>query len=328
MKFSITDDTKAPATGDISDEGVTVNGNGGTEQMLQNLKERVNSSLLDEVNIICSRVRAVDSERPNLLWLHDLWNDPEATHLQQEESRDRFAKTLFVSNWQMFGYNAFLGVPYKNSLVMRNAIDPFETVKKSKDVIRIIYHTTPHRGLELLWPIYKSLYEIHGDSIHLDVFSSFEAYGWKERDSEYTQLFDYLSEHEGITYHGYQPNEVVREALKEAHIFAYPSIWPETSCISVMEAMSAGCAVICPNLAALPETTGGLATMYQWSEDSHEHMNMHASILDYLVRNFWEDGHQEKLAYVKNYADNMYNWDSRGPEWEGLLNSVIKNHKG
>ena len=41
-----------------------------------------------------------------------------------------------------------------------------------------------------------------------------------------------------MTYHGFKPNDVVRKALSEAHIFAYPSIWVETSCISAIEAMS------------------------------------------------------------------------------------------
>ena len=89
------------------------------------------------------------------------------------------------------------------------------------------------------------------DKIHFDVYSSFEAYGWKERDKPYEEVFKTIREHDGMTYHGFKPNDVVRKALSEAHIFAYPSIWVETSCISAIEAMSAGVQIVCPNLGAL-----------------------------------------------------------------------------
>ena len=73
-----------------------------------------------------------------------------------------------------------LGVPYDNCHVMRNAIDPVPTnlIKKpdTKEQIRLIYHTTPHRGLELLVPVFEFYKEY--DNSYLDVFSSFEIYGW------------------------------------------------------------------------------------------------------------------------------------------------------
>ena len=37
-------------------------------------------------------------------------------------------------------------------------------------------------------------------------------------------IFKEIEEHDGMTYHGFQPNAVVREALAKSHIFAYPSI--------------------------------------------------------------------------------------------------------
>ena len=135
---------------------MTANSNGGTEQMLRGLYQRVDKDLLEQFQIICSRVRWVDPNKKTILWLHDLPTDPESQHIKTVQSRDRFAKFVCVSNWQMQAYNASLGLPYQESIVLQNAIEPINIEKdKDSDQIKLIYHTTPHRGLELLVPVYE-----------------------------------------------------------------------------------------------------------------------------------------------------------------------------
>ena len=305
-----------------SEDGTYEEANGGTEMMRNQLDRRVDPDLLDKFQIICSRVRWIDPKKPTILWCHDTWDDPESQHLKEEERRARFEKFVFVSNYQLSTYNLALQVPYAQSFVMQNAIEPIELKDKNKDQIKLIYHTTPHRGLNVAVAAIMELAKNYGDKIHFDVFSSFEAYGWKERDKEFEDLFNNIKEHPQMTYHGYQPNEKVREALQEAHIFAYPSIWPETSCIAVIEAMSAGCQVVCPNYAALPETTANFATMYQWSEDIQFHANVFANMLNAAIQNHYDENTQRKLLYQKNYTDNFYNWDLRANQWTGFLQGL------
>ena len=305
-----------------SEDGTYEEANGGTEMMRNQLYSRVDPDLLDKFQIICSRVRWIDPKKPTILWCHDTWDDPESQHLKEEERRARFEKFVFVSNYQLSTYNLALQVPYAQSFVMQNAIEPIELKDKNKDQIKLIYHTTPHRGLNVAVAAIMELAKNYGDKIHFDVFSSFEAYGWKERDKEFEDLFNNIRDHPQMTYHGYQPNEKVREALQEAHIFAYPSIWPETSCIAAIEAMSAGCQVVCPNYAALPETTANFATMYQWSEDIQFHANVFANMLNAAIQNHYDENTQRKLLYQKNYTDNFYNWDLRANQWTGFLQGL------
>lgn len=307
-----------------SEDGTYTQANGGTEMMDRALKERVDNDLLEQFYIIKSRVRWVDPKRPNILWLHDTWDDPESQHLKQPESRERFRRLVFVSNYQLQTYNLALGVPYSESFVLRNAIDPIPYKDKDSDVIRLIYHTTPHRGLNIAVAAVQELAKHYGDRIHFDVFSSFEAYGWKERDKPFEGLFDTIREHPQMTYHGYQPNSVVREALQNAHIFAYPNTWPETSCISAIEAMSAGCQIVCPNYAALPETTGNFATMYHFHEDVKSHANVFVNMLNAAISNYNTEDLQKKLMFQKNWTDNFYNWDLRAAEWTGFLQGMLK----
>jgi len=294
---------------------------GGTEQMYEGLMARLPPHLKEKFNIICSRVREVDTTKRNILWLHDTWDDPESQHLKSPNSLKRFEKLVFVSNYQQATYNMGLDVPYGKGVVLQNAIVPIEQHQKPEGTINLIYHTTPHRGLELLVPTAEFLSD-KGLNFHLDVYSSFNIYGWPARDEPYKELFERCKNHPKITYHGYQPNSVIREALKKAHVYTYPSIWPETSGISVIEAMSAGCNVVCPNLAALPETCANFAIMYPWTEEHSKHANRFAGLLAMIINEYREPNNLARLEFQKAYFNNFYNWDLRVAQWVDLLESL------
>ena len=307
-------------------DGTYAKSMGGTELMNKALLERVDKDLLEQFNIIKSRVREVSDKKPNILWLHDLWNDPENQHLSDAEKRKRFERLIFVSNYQMQTYMLAYGIPYSETFVLKNAIDPITIPKNAKDgeQIRLIYHTTPHRGLNIAVAAVQKLAETMKDKIHFDVYSSFNAYGWPHRDEPFKEIFKQIKEHPNMTYHGFQPNDVVRKALESAHIFAYPSIWTETSCIAAIEAMSAGCQIVCPNYGALPETTGGFATMYHWHEDLQTHANIFVNFLQGAINSHRSEDINNKLLFQKNWVDNFYNWDLRANEWTGMLQGVLE----
>lgn len=305
----------------VSTDELSKNAFGGTEQMKYKLQEKINASLLDNFQIICSRVRDIDPKLIPIYWLHDLPGDPESQHLAQG-GYNRFEKLVFVSNWQMQEYIRHYGIPWYKSVVMKNAIDPIPLVEKDKDTIRLIYHTTPHRGLNILISAFALLAQKY-KNIQLDVFSSFEIYGWKQRDEPFKELFDFCKNHPQINYHGFQPNHVVREALQKAHIFAYPSAWLETSCIALIEAMSAGCICVHPNYGALYETAANFTWMYQYVEDPREHTHVLYNMLDQVIQIIKKDGFQQHIAVTKQYTDTIYNWELRSLDWEGLLTDIL-----
>ena len=300
------------------------NARGGTELMQERLHKSIPEELLNKFQIIPSRVRDLDPDKKKILWLHDLPHDPESEHLKDPELRKRFSKIVAVSDWQMQMYNIISGVPYAESFVIKNAIDPIPVEKKEYNgTVNLIYHTTPHRGLEILIPVFEELSRIH-DNIHLDVYSSFSIYGWEERDKQYQQLFDRCRAHPKITYHGAVPNEEIRQALVKSHIFAYPSIWPETSCLAAIEAMSAMNLVVCPNFAALAETCSNFAMMYQFNENKNLHAVQFAHTLDIAIKTVIQNRGTTYpyLDFQKQYFDYFYSWDKRKGEWLALLNSL------
>ena len=261
--------------GQIIDTQQSRSAMGGTEQMRARLIKGVDAELFKTVAIHLSRVRQVYSDVPNLFYSHDLAEDPENKILANEGWK-QFSKFIFVSCWQRDSYIQKFGIPYSRCTVIENAIEPAENYNnKPTDKINLIYHTTPHRGLELLYPVFDTLTKQTQlrDKLHLDVFSSFSVYGWAERDKRYETLFQKLREHPNVTYHGAQSNQVVRDYLSKAHYFPYPCIWKETSCIALIEAIEHGVVAIHPNLGALPETARQNTYMYEFTENMQDHAN-------------------------------------------------------
>ena len=260
--------------GNVVESEQSKNANGGTEMMRKRLIDNVDSELLSDVAIHFSRPRHVPADvNKNILYCHDLAQDPENTILRNEKWK-QFDHFVFVSQWQRDQYNAMYGIPFSKCSIIQNAIETtYEPRKKSTEQIRFIYHTTPHRGLELLYPVFDALTKVH-DNIHLDVFSSFSIYGWEQRDEPYRETFMELTDHPHITYHGAQPNGTVLEALKQSHIFLYPCIWQETSCIAMIEAIRCGVLCIHPNLGALRKTSANATIQYNYNEDKSAHANI------------------------------------------------------
>lgn len=268
--------------GSVVDTDLSKQARGGTEMMRERLLNAVPSELLDKFAIHFSRPRQIYDDVKNVFYAHDLAQDTE-NKILLDGGWEKFSKFIFVSHWQRDQYIMTYGIPYSKCAVIENAIEmEFEYTEKAQDTIKFIYHTTPHRGLELLYPIFNELSK-EFDNIHLDVFSSFEIYGWKERDKQYQSLFEKLSAHPKITYHGSKSNEEVLTALKQAHIFLYPCIWTETSCIAMIEAIRSGCTVIHPNLGALPETSNGVSIMYDYTENHTDHANLAYGITKKLL---------------------------------------------
>jgi glycosyltransferase involved in cell wall biosynthesis len=300
------------------------NAMGGTELMALRMVRDIDPELLKNFQIIHSRVRELRPDLKKILVFHDLPNDPEVQKFANNtEYCDQFDKLVFVSDWQLQYYNLTLGIPYSKSIVIHNGVEEFPIRNKRDplDKIRIIYHTTPHRGLEFLVPVFEELCKYHND-IELDIYSSFNIYGWGERDKQYQELFDRCTNNPRIINFGYKPNIVVRHALERADIFAYPSIWPETSCIAAIEALMAGVSVVCPNYAALPETCANFAHMYQWSEDKQEHATRFLHVLHNTI-NLIRDNPELDKEFQQIYHNKVHSWNVQKQRWEQLLKSLI-----
>ena len=312
----------------IENNELSKNANGGTELMLRRIYDGyIPRETLEKFQIIPSRVRELREDKHRIYIINDLPGDPEVTKALEDDHWRKFHLIVFVSHWQAQRFIEAYGIDWSRCAVMQNAILPITPKAMADDKIRLIYHTTPHRGLNILLTVYDELIKRHPE-VHLDVYSSFKLYGWEGRDEQFKDLFDFAKNHEKITYHGAVSNDVVRAALQESDIFAYPSTWQETSCLCLMEAMSAGLVCVHPDFAALPETAANWTSMYRWQEDPEKHARVFLSILDATVSEIKKNSEELKvrLQSQKTYADIFYNWNIRKVQWKGLLDNIILNN--
>jgi glycosyltransferase involved in cell wall biosynthesis len=308
---------------------ISVNANGGTELMLNLLEKYLDKDLLENFQIVFSRHRETDNKKIRIFQAHDLPEDPESSKFRDEKFLNSFHKILFVSNWQYQRYQLFHNLPYTDKYaVIDNGIEPApqDCLNKPTETIRLVYTSTPQRGLEILVPVFKLLAEKY-DNIHLDVFSSFKIYGWDDADKNFEPLYKEIKDHPKMTYHGFVPNEKLKEHLKQCHIFAYPSIWLETSCRSMLEAMSAGLICVHPNYGALPETSGGLNIMYQ---GDFQNKNIHASIfanhLNAAIEFVKTEQSKNMISFNKTYVDGKYNMERISSIWNMTLRSLLNQY--
>ena len=294
--------------GEVKNSELSHNARGGTEMMRSRVIFNVDQSLLKKFAIHLSRPREMYKDVKNIFYCHDLVGDPE-NRVLRDGGWKMFDHFVFVSYWQRDQYILVYGIPYSKCTVIQNAIElEFVHTMKQTDEVRFIYHTTPHRGLELLYPIFDALSKEY-DNIHLDVYSSFKIYGWEQRDKPYEQLFEKLKSHSHITYHGSKSNDEVLAALKNAHVFLFPSIWQETSCIAMIEAIRSGVVVVHPSYAALPETASGATVMYEYTEIASDHAN-----LAYLT--------MKNLLKVHKTTPNVFNMITASERCELPKNSI------
>lgn len=312
---------------------ISAKSNGGTEMMGRRLERSLPAELLDQFQIILTRVNQLDESKYRILWIHDLPEDPSVAHLANEGWK-KFHRLVFVSNWQMQRFIERFGIPWSKCIVMSNAIEPIaipeniisqpqtDIADKDPETVRLVYHTTPHRGLSILLATFDKLLEKYSN-LELHLFSSFELYGWGERDEQFKQLFDYAEMHEKIINHKTVTNEQIRRALPTMDIFAYPSIWQETSCLCLMEAMSAGLHCVHSNLGALFETGANWTSMYHLHEDLNEHAKLFYHVLENAIVLAHNEQMKSRLQMQKTYADVFYNWDMRAKYWQAFLESVV-----
>lgn len=305
---------------------------GGTEIIKYKLQERLPKNILDKFQIVCDRIQYLDPNKIRLFWVHLSpvqteemlkWMGVEEYNPLANCGWKKFHKIIFISYSQMEEWVRYYNIPYSHCIVMKYALDPIEVQKKPKDKIVIVHHCNPQRGLPVLINVFEKLAKEY-NNIELKVHSSWKIYGLSDWHEDYKQsdLYQRLENHPKINNIGYLPNDELKKSLASSHIFAYPSIWKETFCLSLLEAMSAECLCVHSSLGSLPETASNWTMMYQFDEDFKRHENIFYQNLKSAIEIANLNQTREHLKKQKEYVDYHFNWNKRTEEWIEFLKSL------
>ena len=297
---------------------------GGSESQFRLLLKYLPDESFKDINLILNNANydLLEKNKINVLWMHHFVNQKEAKNLESKDFLNRLDWIIYNSNWNLDHHIKYFNIPRNKCIVIKNAIEKINFVEKPTNKINLIYHTTPWRGLKILLKVFKKL---NLENVELNVCSSTIIYG-KKFDSilgkNYDELFSECKNTKNVNYFGFLKNEKIIEQLKKVHIFAHPSIWPETSCIAAIESMAAGCEVVTTNLGALNETCSPFGKIINFEKNPEElEKNYSKALLD-SIKNFWSDKTQTKLKLQRDKINSTYSWEVRSSEWKNFFDKA------
>ena len=224
---------------------------------------------------------------------------------------------LCVSQWQAKALCEASGFPIEKAWKLANGIElkAFEkTIEKKRK--RLIYSSTPYRGLEHIPRLFLELKKKHPD-LECHVFSSYKIYDQKET-SDYVALVESLKSQTGIVVHGSVLQAQLAEEFLKSSILFYPCHFEETSCITAMEAMAAGCVVLSSHLGALPETVGEAGILIPGRPGQGDYDSEFISAADRLLS---DDALWGRYSVAGRQRAQTYSWAQVAESFEAFLRS-------
>lgn len=298
---------------------------GGSELAYYTLAEKLEPGWDQNINLILSFCypQNLIPNKINVIWQQLNWNEDSVANMANDDfvkSVDYFA---WVSHWQYDRFRNKFNIPAYKSIILKNATPSVEFQERSRTgKLKLIYTSTPWRGLDIVLEAFRLL---NRDDIELDIYSSTKIYGpnfEKITEGQFDWLFDIARNMPNVNYHGYAPNALVRQAVNNSHIFAYPSTFEETSCISAIEALTSGCRIVTTNYGALPETCGDWATYVPYGPNRQVLAERYATVLNYEINMYWSNYIQQHIRDQNAHYNKFWSWETRLQEWNSFFKSI------
>jgi glycosyltransferase involved in cell wall biosynthesis len=230
----------------------------------------------------------------------------------------------------------FLRIPKEKIKEFTNSVDeklfsPVDKEKKkklrkllglplNKNIVIFCGRIVKRKGLKYLFNAWKDLEKKKKNSLLIIIGS-----GENQKDSVEEELKNFVEKNriKGIKFLGSKKREEVVDFLKASDIFVYPSIHPEGTALSVLEAMSCELAVVGTNI-------GGIKKMIKNRLNGLlvEKKNSQALLKAIL---FLTNNHQERLKMGKRARKEIlrnYTNEKVAKKYFSFFESLIDSNKG
>ncbi len=222
---------------------------------------------------------------------------------------DRFCA---VSRWQGEQFVRSVGIPAERVLVVQNGVHlPFFTGEERRNRFRLVFSSAPYRGLGLAIPLYAALKQ-RVPQISFAVYSGLRIYDREQAFqgplvAQYEDYVRRLQALPGVEVAGnISQQQLAREYMRSGLLF-YPNTFVETSCITALEAMAAGCPVVTSALGALPETVADCGRLVAGTPGQREYAANFINAVVELTTNdlLWDALSRKALQRVRE----QYSWE-------------------
>jgi glycosyltransferase involved in cell wall biosynthesis len=219
----------------------------------------------------------------------------------------------------------YFNLDKNKAFISRNGVNLslFQDNSIKRDRYRLIYSSEPARGLDVLLDIFPKVKKDF-PQLSLYIFSDYEFYGQAKGSAyeEYKHVFE-KTKQPGIHNLGnIKQTDLAKEFLR-SYIFAYPTHFEETSCISAIEAQAAGVPVLTTRLAALPETVQDNVTGKLISGNSRSWLYKYRFIKE--LKSLLSDEKKWEILSKNGLerARNCYSWEMIAKEWIKEFNPYL-----
>lgn len=268
--------------------------------------------------------------RFTMLWLHDVPNNAEFT----EERMGKIDKIAVLSSYHKSllrikqNDGSFIEIPQDKIFLTSNGIPDMSSNVWKGDSKRIIYASSPDRGLIYLLNNWEKIKKDVPEA-ELHIFYGFDVFDAVHKNNpsmkKWKENILNLMKKDGIIYHGRVGHNALHYEFSKSGIWAYPTDFQEISCITAMKAQALGAIPVVTNYAALEETVkNGLRVDVDITDPEGQN-----EYIDSLV-NILKDEKQQMEIREKMipWARNYFKWDNVSKTWgELFLISIQKPHK-
>jgi len=254
------------------------------------------------------------SSGKNFAMIHDVFlimnqKDPKDVH------KDKIDKYFCLSHRHAQFVSEYHGIPLDKIVVTSNGLD-FSRFDKDvkKDRHRMIYSSSPDRGLELLLYLFPKV-KAKIPEAELDIYYGFENF----RDKAYVEkIMNLINTTDGVTYHGRVGQDELAEAFMRSTVWAYPTWFQETYCITALEAMAAQCVPVTSDYWGLIDTVKEGGILLPMNDDAN-------TVLTPAYQDKWIEECVNLLqseSYLKDWQLNGINrvkrftWENVAKQWK------------
>lgn len=262
--------------------------------------------------------------RKCLFWTGDSIYNPKTIGIGDRRVAEVIHGLLPKSQWLGKELCQFSGYPLEKTWALPNGVylPNFEgTEPRNRN--RLIYSSTPARGLDHLLDYFKVLKRKH-PKLELHVFSSFDRLSetWppqKNLDEPYRHILEKGKGIEGCYLHNsVLQKELAREFMRSA-ILAYPTDFAESCCNTTLEAQAAGCAIVTTELASLPETVGDAGILIKGFPANKDYEEKFIGAVDKILS---DDSLFHRLSSKGLERAKTFGWAQRAHDLLNYLKTV------